>query len=272
MSRHTGDDMGPAAQALLRHARAPRPRSAAERARTTADVRRIAAAPVAIGVWLGWKGGLLAMALSVGAVGAMLHARRATVSATAPTAPRPRRAPVTATVPHAPAPTIVSPPVAPVVPVVPVVPAAPVVPAVPAPSMATRPAARPVRAPVATVVREPDVEAVTPAPSIVAPSIPRALAPTGAVSSPSPPDEDEQHVLERARSLLGSDPAESLRLTERGDVTPRGGFAEERELIAMEALQRLSRRTLLHERAAGFLQRFPRSLYAERVRRWLAAP
>lgn len=75
-------------------------------------------------------------------------------------------------------------------------------------------------------------------------------------------------MLERARAALSTDPAEALRVVESGAASER--FAEERSLIAMEAERRLGRTESLHARAEAFLERFPRSLYAERVRRWVA--
>jgi len=46
-------------------------------------------------------------------------------------------------------------------------------------------------------------------------------------------------------------------------------LAEEREVIAVEALHRLGRGEATRARAQAFLQRWPRSLYADRVRRWV---
>jgi hypothetical protein len=54
----------------------------------------------------------------------------------------------------------------------------------------------------------------------------------------APPREDAVRALERARSMLGSDPAEALRIAE--GVTGANN-TEEREMIAVEALQRLGR-------------------------------
>lgn len=248
MSHDPHDGMSPGARALLRHAPPPRPRTAAERARTTAAVRRMAAAPaVAASVWLSGKGLALASVLALGGVALATRPRPATP---------PPRAPVAA--PQSPVALPPPPPVAQVEALRPHAERAPT-PTVPPPRAL---ALRVPRAPAPrTGPREPPT---SPAPLPVEPS--------GGLSAGStvvaPPPEDEALTLERARATLPRDPAEALRIVEGASTSER--FAEERALIAMEAERRLGNTVALQSRATGFLARFPRSLYAERVRRWVA--
>lgn len=241
MSHDPHDGMSPGARALLRHAPTPRPRTDAERARTTAAVRRVAATPaVAASVWLSWKGVALASALALGGVALATRPRpaapppRATMSVPPATAP-PARAPDA----HVAAPR-------------PLVPSAPTRRAL-APRVLRAPSPR-------TALHEPSPP---PTPRRVDPP----AVPLAGSTALAPPSEDETHTLERARATLQSDPAAALRIVERASTSER--FAEERALIAMEAERRMGNTPALQSRAARFLARFPRSLYAERVRRWV---
>ncbi|MEZ4407527.1 MAG: hypothetical protein R3A52_13780 [Polyangiales bacterium] len=241
------DDLSPESMELLRHAERPRARTEAERRRTAASVARIASAPVAAGAaWLSWKGAALAAALLTAGAVTVTAARRDPASA-----PRPARAPDVVALARPPHPPPVYGPVADTPRAVPMV--------APAPRAAAPDARRPSpRRPVAS--RE-----------VVAPAAPPVAAgpaqSVGAVVAPvARPREDVLRALERARALLADDPAESLRVV---DALPRGDLDEERELIAVDALRRLSRDAAMRARGTAFLERFPRSLYAERVRRWL---
>lgn len=238
------DGLSPSARALLGRASPPRPRTAEERRRTTQRVARLAVAPmVAGGAWFSWKGALLAAALVAGGVGVAVTRRSpAPPPALVRVTPRAVVPRVAARV-EVPAPTF-GPPASPVE----------------VPRVVVARALRPVVAPVRSASRAAE-------PSPAAPTV-TASAPTGGVPAPvvARPPEDDQHVLERARQLLGSDPAEALRIAEA--VSWRE-VIEERELIAMDALHRLGRGDDLRARGQRFLERFPRSLYAERVRRWL---
>ncbi|MFO0625566.1 MAG: hypothetical protein U0325_08100 [Polyangiales bacterium] len=257
MTHDPHDGMSPAARALLRHAPTPRPRTPAERARTSAAVRRIAAAPaVATGVWFGWKGLALASALVLGGVALATRPRPA---------PTPPRATLPARTPAAPAPTLAPP-------------------ATPAPSVHTDPAdhtgpsapTRPRRVAAPRETRGPAPLAAPLAPPLPAPTPPRpetVVSPTTPAitgTAVAPPPEDEVRTLERARATLQRDPTEALRIVEGISASER--FAEERALIAMEAERRLGHTDALQRRATRFLSRFPQSLYAERVRRWVGAP
>jgi hypothetical protein len=76
----------------------------------------------------------------------------------------------------------------------------------------------------------------------------------------------ELELLTSAQSLLARDPAAALAaIEEHARAYPRGNFAEEREALAIDALRRLGRRQDLRQRAAAFLESYPRSPHRERV-------
>ena len=249
------EGMSESARALLTQAGGPRPRTAAERASTAAAVGRIAATPVvAGGAWLSWKGALLAMALVAGGLGVSAVARR---EPTVDVAPRAAGPTATAAEPVRRAPEEVV-----TTAVVVRVAAAPVVSAAaPVPRVAARPARVSAAATVDAVPR-----AAATAPAVEPVSVTVGGGGGGGVARPV---EDELRALERARSMLASDPAEALRIVDGAGAAGLGGLGEEREVIAVEALHRMGRTEAMRQRAEGFLRRWPRSLYAERVRRLL---
>jgi hypothetical protein len=74
-------------------------------------------------------------------------------------------------------------------------------------------------------------------------------------------------MLEVARSALGSDPAQALEITrEHTKLFPKAQLRDERELIAVDALLRLGRRTEAWERAKTRILQEKDSLYAKRMR------
>jgi hypothetical protein len=79
----------------------------------------------------------------------------------------------------------------------------------------------------------------------------------------------EDQLLERARRALASDPNRALSLTrEHARSYPSGVLAQEREVIAIEALRRLGRGDEADARRGTFEQRYPQSAH----RRNLEAP
>jgi hypothetical protein len=73
-------------------------------------------------------------------------------------------------------------------------------------------------------------------------------------------------VLRKAQEVLRTDPARALALTEEdAHRFPSSPLAEEREVIAIDALARLSRVDEARARASQFLVDFPRSAYRLRV-------
>lgn len=103
----------------------------------------------------------------------------------------------------------------------------------------------------------------TPAPT----SEPRRVAPKPSASAPAPV-ESEILMLERAHSALRSGrAADALGVTlEHTRAYPRGKLSQEREVIAIEALTRLGRRSEAGARGEAFIRFFPTSSHARRVR------
>jgi hypothetical protein len=77
---------------------------------------------------------------------------------------------------------------------------------------------------------------------------------------------DEVGLLVRARRLLHAQPERALSLTDQHSAAhPRGVFAEEREVLAIEALRQLGRHEQANQRIAKFLAAFPSSAHRRRV-------
>jgi hypothetical protein len=78
----------------------------------------------------------------------------------------------------------------------------------------------------------------------------------------------ETALLEQARAALHSRPAEALELTRRHQARfPSGVLAQEREVIAIEALERLGQREAASVRAAAFERRYRGSVHQPRLER-----
>jgi hypothetical protein len=76
----------------------------------------------------------------------------------------------------------------------------------------------------------------------------------------------EPALLEQARRSLSSSPATALALTgQHAARFPHGVLAQEREVIAIEALRRLGRSAEADGRAAAFARAFPGSAHQRRV-------
>jgi hypothetical protein len=76
----------------------------------------------------------------------------------------------------------------------------------------------------------------------------------------------EVSLLESAQDALASDPESALSLAERhAGRFPRGALAQEREVIAIEALIRLGRVDAARARAERFYRAFPRSAHRTRI-------
>ena len=90
-----------------------------------------------------------------------------------------------------------------------------------------------------------------------------APAPSAVVSTPS-----ELELIGGAGRALKSDPVRALSLvSEHQKLYPAGALAEEREVIAIEALARLGNASLARARADRFSLAFPRSAHLARVSR-----
>jgi hypothetical protein len=103
------------------------------------------------------------------------------------------------------------------------------------------------------------------------------VAPRARIAGAVHPRPTVQHgelaLLARARRLLPSAPEETLRITElhrRRFAAP--SFAQERELLAIEALVRRGEYVAAAQRARRFEKSYPHSLHRERLRILLASP
>lgn len=101
----------------------------------------------------------------------------------------------------------------------------------------------------------PEPEAAAP------PSVKRAEKPAVRAGGPS-----EAELLERARRLLGSNPSGALELAQQHRARFRGGvLAQEREVIAIEALRKLGRQAEADARAEAFERSFPNSAHRRKL-------
>jgi hypothetical protein len=100
-----------------------------------------------------------------------------------------------------------------------------------------------------------------------------AAAPALATGSPADPAA-ELALLEQAQLAIDRDPARALALAERHRARfARGQFAQEREMLAIDALLRLKRVPEARRRAAAFERANPNSSHLPRLRdRLQAAP
>jgi hypothetical protein len=96
---------------------------------------------------------------------------------------------------------------------------------------------------------------------ISAPAEPQAVPTEAAPKEPS-----EVQLLFQARRSLGSDPAQTLRwVVQHERRFPSGKLVQEREMLAIQALQRLGRTEEANARIARFRERFPSSIHGQRV-------
>jgi hypothetical protein len=99
----------------------------------------------------------------------------------------------------------------------------------------------------------------------------KSVAPNTVLAEKSDPVE-ELKLLTRARRVLPSQPERSLALTEEhASAYPRGAFAEEREVLAIEAFDQLGRRGQAALRVRAFLRNYPASPQRARLEVWLAS-
>jgi hypothetical protein len=109
-------------------------------------------------------------------------------------------------------------------------------------------------------------------PKARAASKPRALAASDASASPAvtpPPASAERELvlLQRSQGALDRDPSAALLVAEEhARDYPHGVFAQEREILAIEALLKLKQRAAALMRAELFLRHHPESPHSTRVR------
>ncbi len=122
--------------------------------------------------------------------------------------------------------------------------------------------------------------AAPPAPEPIAPAAPPEPASAPPATEPAPVttshrqaprlrpprNKNEVRLVSRAQQALRSNPALALSLAERHRGRfPNGAMAQEREVIAVDALRALHRTTEAQARARKFRARFPDSAYLPRV-------
>jgi hypothetical protein len=86
------------------------------------------------------------------------------------------------------------------------------------------------------------------------------------------PDQEanEMDLLESAQQALARDPRRALSyLGEHRNAFPRSKFAQEREMLRLEAFRRLHDKAALEEGARAFVARYPKSPHRARVTRLL---
>jgi outer membrane protein assembly factor BamD (BamD/ComL family) len=90
---------------------------------------------------------------------------------------------------------------------------------------------------------------------------------TTAHPSPKPVDPDQEvKLLHQAQDALAADPAQALSLCgEHAKSFPQGLLAQEREVIAIDALVRLGRANEAHARARRFAASYPASTHLRRI-------
>lgn len=92
---------------------------------------------------------------------------------------------------------------------------------------------------------------------------------TASASVPVPvpvPAADEMSLLDEAQRAMATDPQKALGLCEKdAKANPKGAMAQEREVLAIDALMRLGRQSEAKERAAKFHAQWPDSAHGRRV-------
>jgi hypothetical protein len=141
-----------------------------------------------------------------------------------------------------------------------------------------QPSARAAQAPMARAdehaVAAPAAAALAPAPAAPALRPATAVKPAPARTKQAVPPaptaphaEAELALLQRSQAALDHAPAEALALAEQhAQAYPRGLFAQEREILALEALLKLKQKSAAIARAERFMRAYPVSPHARRVR------
>jgi hypothetical protein len=105
--------------------------------------------------------------------------------------------------------------------------------------------------------------AVEALPALELPTVPPDHAPKLKLD----PRLEEAELLEKARSLVGSNPAAALKLTaEHSRDFPKGRLGAEADLIAAQSLLGMGKVAAAKQRAQASLSRYPSGLYARQLR------
>jgi hypothetical protein len=129
---------------------------------------------------------------------------------------------------------------------------------VPAPSRAPSPAL--------TASVRPSASQPGPSAPAVVEATSHAEAPPPSTSTQAAPLPSEADLVGEAQSLLATNPARALALCDRHRrLYPRGVLVQEREVLAIEALERLGRHEQASARGTRFLDAFPGSAHRSKV-------
>lgn len=143
------------------------------------------------------------------------------------------------------------------------------------------PAVVPVPAPPARDVQPaPRPESAPSEPSAAEAAPPASMDEAGAAANEPPKQRaqvaakpSEAALLNQAQQALKSDPRRALELTRRHkQLYPQGSLSQEREVIAIEALARLDKKSSAHERAEAFSEKYPESAHQKKVDTTLKEP
>jgi len=133
-------------------------------------------------------------------------------------------------------------------------------------AVTTAPVATPPVARVETIAVPPVVETAAPRAEAAAARQPLDLGRRHAPSGRAARSDDELRLLSRAQQALGAEPALAFSLAERHRrLFPDGALAQEREVIAIEALRGLKKTNEADARAQQFRARYPHSAHLPRV-------
>ena len=137
----------------------------------------------------------------------------------------------------------------------------------------TPPAAPSEPAPQAPLAAAPSAPA-TPSANVEPPAEPPSASADAAPSAMKSARERvpaEAKLLEQARRALATNPSQALAITRRHQALyPNGTLAQEREVIAIEALRRLGQSGQASERAGSFEQKYPDSAHRRTVEKGLS--
>lgn len=107
-------------------------------------------------------------------------------------------------------------------------------------------------------------------PTIAVEALPALQLPTAPPEAPKlklDPRLEEAELLEKARALVGSNPAQALRLTsDYARQFPKGRLGAEADLIAAQSLLGMGNAAAARTRAQASLKRYPNGLYARQLR------
>jgi hypothetical protein len=97
--------------------------------------------------------------------------------------------------------------------------------------------------------------------------LPTSLSPERTPKLKLDPRLEEAELLEKARGLVGSNPAAALKLTaDHSRDFPKGRLGAEADLIAAQSLLGMGKVAAAKQRATASLSRYPSGLYARQLR------